>query len=244
MISTVTLDYWQTLLAEMPENLGRGKQLRLEGISAVLTQSGHPMAPAKLEAAHAAAGQALEEVWREYRDVSAREQVRFFLDALSPDLASRLSDDQFERVVEAYAIPVLHFPPIPSPGALEAVKDLAGQGFRLCVISNTGRTPGLVLRKVLDHYGLLSYFTVLTYSDEIGYRKPHPQIFQETLRRAGSDPAQSVHVGDNPVDDVAGAKAVGMRAIHFSPGGPVTYFSRPDAVALHLGQLPELIRAL
>ena len=244
MISTVTLDYWQTLLAETPENLGRGKHLRLEGIGAVLAESGHPVAAAKLETAHAAAGKALEEVWREYRDVSASEQVGFFLDALSPDLASRLSDDQFGRVVEAYSIPVLHFPPVPSPGALEAVQALAGQGFRLCVISNTGRTSGLVLRKVLDHYGLLGYFTVLTYSDEIGYRKPHPEIFQETLRRAGSDPAESVHVGDNPVDDVAGAKAVGMRAIHFSPGGAVTYFSRPDAVALHLGQLPELIRAL
>jgi putative hydrolase of the HAD superfamily len=244
LISTVTFDFWQTLLADTPENLERSARLRIEGIEAVLSQSGHPMPAAKLEAAHAAAGQALGEVWREHRDVSAKEQVRFFLDALSPGQASRLSDAEFERVVEAYITPVLHFPPLPSPGALEAVKDLAGRGIRLCVISNTGRSPGLVLRKVLDRYGLLSHFTVLTYSDEIGYRKPHPQIFHETLRLAGSEPAQSVHVGDNPVDDVAGAKAVGMRAIHFSPGGAVSYFSRPDGVALHLDQLPELIRAL
>lgn len=244
VISTVTFDFWQTLLADTPENLERGKRLRLEGIGSVLAQSGHPVAPAKLEAAHAAAGQALGEVWREYRDVSAREQVGFFLDALSPGLASRLSDDQVERVVEAYITPALHFPPLPSPGALEVVAALAGLGIKLCVISNTGRSPGVVLRKVLDRYGLLSHFTVVTYSDEIGYRKPHPQIFRETLRLAGSDPAQSVHVGDNPVDDVAGAKGFGMRAIHFSPGGSVNYFSRPDAVALHLGQLPELIWAL
>jgi putative hydrolase of the HAD superfamily len=243
VIRVVTFDFWQTLLADTSENLERGKRLRLEGIGAVLAQSGLPMAAAELEAAHAASGRALEEVWREHRDVSSRQQVRFFLEALFPGLASRLTTDQFEQVVEAYITPVLHFPPAPSPGALEAVKTLAGLGIRLCVISNTGRSPGVVLRKVLKRYDLLDHFTVLTYSDEVGYRKPHPQIFHETLRRAGSDPAQAVHVGDNPVDDVAGAKGAGMRAIHFSPGGAVSPSERPDAVVLHLGHLPELLRA-
>jgi putative hydrolase of the HAD superfamily len=169
--------------------------------------------------------------------------VRIFLDAASPGLASQLSDDTLERVVEAYATPALHFPPLPSPGALEAVRALAGLGIQLCVISNTGRTPGVVLRKVLDHYGLLGHFSVLSYSDEVGYRKPHPRIFHETLKRAGGDPAHAVHVGDNPVDDVVGAQGAGMRAIHFSPAGGASPSERADAVAVHLALLPELIRA-
>jgi putative hydrolase of the HAD superfamily len=244
VIDTVTFDFWQTLLADPPENLKRSKQLRVEGVGAVLVESGHPVAMAALETAHDASGRALEEVWREHRDVSSHQQVRFFLEALSPGLTSRLSADQFRRVVEAYTLPVLHFPPVPSPGAVEAVKALAARGVTLCVISNTGRSPGVLLRKVLERYGLLDHFSVLTYSDEVGYRKPHLQIFRETLRQAGSDPARAVHVGDNPVDDVAGAKGAGMLAVHFSPRGEASYAQRPDAVVVHLGHLPELLRTL
>lgn len=244
MIHTVTFDFWQTLLADSPENLDRSKRLRLDGIGELLARTGQPVSVAELETAHEATGRALEAVWREHRDVSSREQVRIFLDAASPGVVSRLSDDTLERVVEAYATPALHFPPLPSPGALEAVRALAGLGIQLCVISNTGRSPGVVLRKVLDRYGLLSHFSVLTYSDEVGYRKPHPRIFHETLRRAGSDPAQAVHVGDNPVDDVVGAQGAGMRAIHFSPAGGASPSERADAVIRDLGQLPALLRTL
>jgi HAD-hyrolase-like len=66
------------------------------------------------------------------------------------------------------------------------------------------------------------------FSDEMGVRKPAAEIFHRVLDQTGVGPAVAVHVGDDPVTDVAGARGVGMRAIHYalwsypasSPGCP------------------------
>jgi putative hydrolase of the HAD superfamily len=243
LIDTVTFDFWQTLVADTPENLEKGKQLRGEGIGAVLAEAGAPVPPALLEAAHSASDHALVERWRDHRDAPIREQVRGFLDLVSPGLGSRLAGEWFDEVVEAYVSPVLRLLPQPLPGAVQAVTTLAESGLTLCVICNTGRTPGVILRRVLDHYGLLSHFSVLTFSDEVGYRKPHPEIFLGTLRQAGSDPRRAVHVGDTAESDVVGAKAVGMRAIHYVSDGREPSRAA-DVILRDLAQLPDVLSRL
>jgi FMN phosphatase YigB (HAD superfamily) len=67
---------------------------------------------------------------------------------------------------------------------------------------------------------------VMSYSDEIGVRKPEAQIFRVTLNRAGVAADEAVHIGDNPEADVVGAQGVGMRAAHYTAG-----FRRPSAEA-------------
>ncbi|MEM3011015.1 MAG: HAD-IA family hydrolase, partial [Candidatus Bathyarchaeia archaeon] len=83
-------------------------------------------------------------------------------------------------------------------------------------------------------------------SAEVGWRKPHPKIFQEALRRLGAKAEETVFVGDNPIDDVQGAKNVGMKAIFI----PSQFSSledsqkascKPDAI---IRQLYELINVL
>lgn len=243
MIDTVTFDFWQTLVADTPENLEKGATLRLEGIGAVLAKAGAPVPPALLEAAHSASDRALAERWRDHRDAPIREQVRVFLDLVSPGLGSRLAGEWFDEVVEAYISPVLHLLPQPLPGAVQAVTTLAESGLTLCVICNTGRTPGVILRQVLDRHDLTRHFSVLTFSDEVGYRKPHPEIFLETLRQAGSDPRRAVHVGDTAESDVVGAKAVGMRAIHYVSDGREPSRAA-DVILRDLAQLPDVLSRL
>jgi putative hydrolase of the HAD superfamily len=110
------------------------------------------------------------------------------------------------------------------------------------------RTPGVILREILRTYGLLDYFTHLTFSDEVGIRKPDPAIFHRTLRAAGVPPAEAVHVGDDPVLDVEGARAAGMRVIQVTsvrwPRG--TWFGRrrPHARIPGLGGLPGALAKL
>jgi putative hydrolase of the HAD superfamily len=76
---------------------------------------------------------------------------------------------------------VLYRPPELTPRAAEAVRELASRGVALGIISNTGRTPGLILRRVLDRHDPLRRFTAVSYSDEVGYRKPDAEIFRRTL---------------------------------------------------------------
>jgi len=67
-------------------------------------------------------------------------------------------------------------------------------------------------------------------------RKPDPEIFRVTLSRANARPVEAAHVGDNPVDDVAGARAVGIRAIHYASDGRAPA-PHADLVVTHLGDL-------
>ncbi len=102
------------------------------------------------------------------------------------------------------------------PGAAEVIPALAEAGVKLGLISDTGLTPGRFLVGFLERDGLLPYFSSLTFSDETGFPKPDPRMFHRTLAPLGVAPAEAAHVGDTPRTDIAGAQAVGMRAIRFA----------------------------
>jgi putative hydrolase of the HAD superfamily len=84
----------------------------------------------------------------------------------------------------------------------------------------------------------------LTFSDECGIRKPDPDIFHLALRQVGVLPEQAVHVGDDPVLDVEGARDAGMRVIQVAPTGRATGPVKPDAVVTGLGELPAALDRL
>ncbi|HUG37397.1 MAG TPA: HAD-IA family hydrolase, partial [Candidatus Limnocylindrales bacterium] len=161
----------------------------------------------------------VERFWGRHRDLSTLEQVRVVLDCLGPGTADQVSADAMEDLVAGYANPVLAHPPALQPGAAETVRALAARGVTLGIISNTGRTPGVMLRRILESHDLLRHFSVISYSDEVGYRKPDAEIFHRTLKGAGATPGEAVHVGDNPLDDVTGARSVGMLGVHYATAG-------------------------
>jgi putative hydrolase of the HAD superfamily len=242
-IRLVTLDFWQTLLADTPVSSLAAQALRLGGVQAALAAAGHRYEPAALEAGDGRALAALDAFWRTHRDVSPPEQVRIFLEALDPGLSRKLPPEAFVAVARAYAEPVLTHQPVVAAGAVEAIRALAVQGIALGVISNTGRTPGVVLRRLLERAGVLSAFAVLSFSDEVGVRKPATEIFRRTLALAGVPAEAGVHVGDDPVNDVEGARAAGMRALHYVPDGGVTA-EAADGVVRHFDELPARVGRL
>jgi putative hydrolase of the HAD superfamily len=243
MIGLVTLDFWRTLFADTQDSLRRAHGLRLEGVRETLAAAGRLYAPAEMAAADARAGEAFAAVWREDRDMAPDEQLRLFLDALDPALPAALDAGTLGRMTRAYQEPALTYRPEITPGAAEAVRALRAGGRLLGVISNTGRTPGLVLRQLLADAGLLPHFAVLAFSDEAGMRKPAPALFRRVLAQAGMDPAGAVHVGDDAVTDVAGARGAGMRAIHFVPDRAVEA-APADAVLRDFADLPDLVARL
>ncbi len=54
----------------------------------------------------------------------------------------------------------------------------------------------------------------MLFSDEVGFRKPHPKIFEIAAEKLNAKPCEIVHVGDNLKTDVAGAKNAGFKAVH------------------------------
>jgi HAD superfamily hydrolase (TIGR01509 family) len=243
-IRAVTLDLWGTLFLDGPASDDRYKRPRLAGMQAVLAGAGIPVTLDRLDRAYATAGHWLGQLWQVNRDVSVREHVGAMLKALDATRPARLSAEAMAALIRAYARPALLAPPAVDPGARAALEALATSGARLAIVSNTMRTPGEILRQILDQAGLLPLFQVLIFSDECGIRKPAKAIFLRTLKELGVPAAHAVHVGDDAILDVEGARDVGMVAIQVTADGRATAPVKPDAVIQHLGQLPAALRRL
>jgi putative hydrolase of the HAD superfamily len=82
-------------------------------------------------------------------------------------------------------------------------------GLRRVCVSNWDYALG----EVLDRCGLADLLDGVVTSAAVGARKPDPAIFRAALALAGCEPAEAVHVGDTPAEDVDGARAAGVRAV-------------------------------
>jgi len=244
MIQAVTIDCWGTLLIDGPAADERYRRQRLSGVQSVLTGAAVPVEPWVLERAYAEMARRLAAVWQRMRDVPVEEHVGLLLDGVEDGLRQRLPASVLAALVEAYATPILTVLPVADSGAAAALDTLAARGLILGVVSNIMRTPGLVLREVFDRLGLLAPLKVVTFSDECGIRKPDPEIFRLTLRQVGVAPESAVHVGDDPVLDVEGAKDAGMRVIQVVPNGRATSPVRPDLVITGFAELPAALERL
>jgi epoxide hydrolase-like predicted phosphatase len=84
--------------------------------------------------------------------------------------------------------------------------------YQTAVISNATDA----LRATLQSYGLLDEFDLIVGSAYEGIMKPHPAIYERTLARLGRSADEAVFIDDAPAN-IAGAAAVGLHTIHFTP---------------------------
>ena len=94
--------------------------------------------------------------------------------------------------------------------AAPALAALRARGARLAVVSNWD----VSLHEVLELTGLAGSFDVVLTSAQEGTQKPAPGLFLRALERLGGiAPVDAVHVGDDLVADVAGARAAGIEPL-------------------------------
>ncbi len=119
---------------------------------------------------------------------------------------------------------------------LPAFDLLKQQSLTLGMISNMNR-PAAELAQAM---GLAPYLDLAVTSGEARFEKPHPAIFRLALERAGSEPSETVHVGDQLTSDVEGARAVNINPVLLDRDG-----NHPDYTACPrittLMELPALI---
>ncbi len=212
-ITAVTFDLWQTLLLDRPE-VGRIRtQARLEGARQALLEGGHPFDLERIEEAYRAGVRQCQEIRESGLDIAFNEQVKIFVNSLSPDLSTEIPKAIFQKIASTYSDSFLKHPAEPHPAGVDVLRAVREMGLRVGLISNTGMTPGVLFRQFLEEHGMLGYFDVLTFSDEVGYSKPSPEIFALTLEKLGATPSQTVHVGDHIFNDVAAAKACGFKTV-------------------------------
>jgi putative hydrolase of the HAD superfamily len=101
------------------------------------------------------------------------------------------------------------------PDAAPALRALREDGQRLVAVSNWDCS----LPDVLDRVGLGELLDGVVSSAVAGARKPDPAIFEDALELAGCRPEEVLHVGDTADEDVAGARAAGIRPLLIDRSG-------------------------
>ena len=84
----------------------------------------------------------------------------------------------------------------------------------------------------LQRIGIHTHFAHHICARDSGMAKPDPRIFLAAAERLGVAPAQILHVGDDPVMDVAGARDAGLRTAWINRSG--------ESWPTELGPTPEL----
>ena len=101
------------------------------------------------------------------------------------------------------------------PGTMELL-DYLKPKYHLHLITNGFQE---VQHTKLNSSGLEPYFETLTVSEEVGVKKPNPEIFLYALRKAHASAEESLVIGDEMAVDIEGARAAGIDQILFNPSG-------------------------
>ena len=96
----------------------------------------------------------------------------------------------------------------PRPQAKKTLQRLAHE-YQLGLITNYTYAP--LIYAGLRKLKINEFFSIVVVSDEAGWRKPSPRIFRKALRRLRLKADEVLYVGDTPLEDIEGAKQIGMK---------------------------------
>ncbi|MDK2982811.1 MAG: putative hydrolase of the superfamily [Thermococcaceae archaeon] len=100
--------------------------------------------------------------------------------------------------------------------ALETLKTLRANGYHVGLITDSDND---YLKAQLEALGILELFDSITTSEEAGFYKPHPRIFELALEKANVKGEEAIYVGDNPLKDCVGARQVDMVSVLLDKNG-------------------------
>ncbi len=133
--------------------------------------------------------------------------------------------------------------PIYFPDAIPALDEMRDMGLRLCL--STGR---LAERKAetLTKFTGKRYFDHVFSEPMLGCLKTEPGYYRSALELAGSEPWETVSIGDTPLSDIRPARIVGVGTIWLNRRGEPRP-TDPEQLADHevksLTEALELLRA-
>lgn len=130
----------------------------------------------------------------------------------------------------------------PFPGLDSALNDLRAAGHELAVCTNKLEWLSLRLLKALN---LTHRFAAICGPDTFGVMKPDPEVFRQTVRRAGGEPSRAIMVGDSKTDIHTGRAArVPVIAVDFGYTDVPIASLLPDRIISSFSELPAAISDL
>lgn len=243
----ITFDLWDTLVHDDSDEHRRrelGLRTKREERRHLLWQAVNESEPIDFDLVRLACDTAdagFNVTWKEASVTWRLEQrLRVALAGLDRSLPTSALNALVERVGSME----VDIPPYPIEGVADALAALANR-YPLAIVSDAIVTPGTGLRRLLEQHGLRQYFHAFAFSDEVGYSKPHPAIFEAAASELGVGTDEIIHVGDRDHNDVKGPQALGARAILFTATRDADRANTSaDAVCERHRDLPGIIERL
>lgn len=152
-------------------------------------------------------------------------------DATARQLSSHLDTVYLDRLAEGTIL---------IDGALELLDYLRMTEVKTGILSNGFKD---VQHRKIRSSGLERYFDYVVLSDDAGFTKPDPKIFEYAMFIAGeTDPRSQLMIGDNRQTDICGAVGAGWNAIMFDSSLPLMSTSgRGHHIVSSLSYIPRIL---
>jgi putative hydrolase of the HAD superfamily len=214
-IEAVLFDLDDTLIDWDEVSVSRDEYYRprVSRLHAFLTDKGYELPPAPelqsiLDQAIFATWEEAKKSWviRPYGDILSQVLLNLGL------FIEGLNINELLRVFGWEAWPgVVNF-----PDTIPVLEELRRRGYKIGLLTNSF-LPMWMRDVELESFQLITYFDARITAADVGYVKPHPNIYYALLDRMKISPDQAVFVGDRPKNDIAGANAVGLISILMDP---------------------------
>ena len=151
--------------------------------------------------------------WKLYRENKiSQEELRFNrLAKTFETLKFDIAHAQINQIAALYIEKLSTFTHV-FEGAHELLQNLS-KDYRLHIITNGFES---VQHYKLANSGLQPYFEFTFTAEKVGFKKPHPKIFETAIQETQARVEHSLMVGDSLEADIEGALQCGMHAVHFN----------------------------
>lgn len=166
------------------------------------------------------------------------------MQACMDTLFPKAEEGSRQQLLEEYRYQYIEGDSTPTPlfdGVLEQLDWLRGQDIALAVATGKARAG---LNRVLTEVGLLEFFDFTIGADE-AEGKPHPQMVNRTMERVGSNPSDTLVIGDS-VHDINMANNAKVDSIAVTSGANQYHeleVLKPKAVLNYVTDLKQWLQS-
>ena len=173
-----------------------------------------------------------EKCWKAYREGRiTKEELRPLRFQKAVEGLGIPAFDGMETLAEAMGTAYVQRAPYRTAlfdGAIDVCRALKARGHRMFILTNGFEE---VQHIKVNRSGLEPFFDGVFTSDALGFKKPHPECFAQSLALADSSAERAVMIGDDWECDVDGAIQAGWGAVHFDPHQPAAPSSNPRRIS-------------